>query len=165
MTQQTKGVRSRIMAAIDRNPALPDNAVARQVASEVGETALVSLAVERIERIIATERRKRMREVESALAASESESDPAEWSTVDTLLEEYRKAVIVEWTEELLAGQFATGDGKRVTWGKATVEQHVARIAMLTQNVRGNLDAIQRHEAAVVAIREAEATCLREAVG
>jgi len=157
-------IRPRIIEAVAANPGLPDHMLARKVAADVGEEALVLLATEQIERVIATERRRRIREIENASAEFDPVGNPAKWQAVDALLDEYRRAVIVEWTSELLSAEFATGDGRRVTWGEATIEQHVARIRLLTQNVRGNLDAIARHEAAIATITNSDADNLDEAV-
>lgn len=160
---RTVSVRAQIMQAIDANPDTSDEALARELASHIGHDALLALAVQHIERVIKGERRKRIRDEEEA--STGPGGDALQWSTVDALLEEYRKAVIVNWTAELLASEFAIGDGTRVTWGTATVEQHAARISMLTKNVRGNLDAIQRHEAAIATIKEQQAGNLAQAVG
>jgi len=157
-------IRSQIMRAIDEYPGVPDQLLAQHVAKEAGESALRSLALERIEQVIKGERRKRIRQVEIASTSGPREEDPGRWSAVDALLEEYAKAVIVDWTAELLASDFALGDGFRVTWGDATVQQHATRIMLLRQNVRGNLDTIQRHEAAIATINERGATSLAEAV-
>jgi hypothetical protein len=151
------------MRAIDENPGVPDGALARHVADTAGEPALMSFALERIEHVIRGERRKRTRQVEIANTAGHVEYS-GRWSAVDALLEEYRKAVIVDWTNELLAAEFALGDGVRVTWGNATAQQHATRIVLLRQNVRGNLDTIQRHEAAIAAITEKGVASLSEAV-
>lgn len=157
-------IRAQIMQAIDANPGIPDNLLARKVAADVGEEALIALATERIERVIAGERRKRIRETEGASAHSVPTRNSKKWATVRALLDEYRRVVIVEWTAELLDSEFAVGDGRRVTWGAATVDEHVARIRLLTSNVRGNLDAIARHEAAIRAIQESSTASLAEAV-
>lgn len=62
----------------------------------------------------------------------------------------------------LLAETFALGDGSRVSWGEATVEQHEQRIAMLAR-LRDGIDAtIARHRAAVEGIRAAGVKCLAD---
>lgn len=157
-------VRAQVMRAIDANPDLPHSVLARKVAIDIGEPALIALATQRIERMIAAERRKRVREIEDDSTDLGERADGAEWAVVDALLDEFRQAIIVDWTAELLGAEFALGDGRTVTWGKATPEQHVARIHLLAQNVRGNLVAIRRHEAALAAIAARGATCLELAV-
>mgnify|MGYP003584583271 FL=1 len=157
-------IRSQVMKAIDANPGLPHHMLARKVAADIGEEALIKLATERIERIIVTERRKRIRDLENDSTDDEGRGDPAKWAAVDALLEEFRSQVIVDWTADLLAAEFAVGDGTNVTWGRATTAQHLARISLLTKNARGNLSAIRRHEAALHAVTERGVTCLDEAV-
>ncbi len=68
------------------------------------------------------------------------------------MLEAYAEDLKMEWTQELLDAEFALGDGTRVTWGKATVEQHHKRMTMLSHNVESNLQAIKRHECAIADI-------------
>jgi hypothetical protein len=65
----------------------------------------------------------------------------------------------------LLPESFVLPDGRMVTWGQATVEDHEARIGWL----RGQMDAlgqdVDRHQQAVKLIREHGATCLAEIEG
>lgn len=58
--------------------------------------------------------------------------------------------------------KFALGDGTEVTWGDATVDQHLARIAMLERQVAGVSQTIERHRYAVDAIRKAGVSCLAD---
>lgn len=80
------------------------------------------------------------------------------------LFEEISERIRMSWSPELLAQEFALGDGTLTTWAAATIEQHERRITMLEQNIRGNGQAIQRHEAAVLEIMTARAETLAEAV-
>lgn len=156
-------IRTQVTRAIDANPGLPHHVLARKIAADIGEEGLVKLATERIERMIVSERRRRIRNLETDHTDSDGKGDPAKWAAVDALLEEFRTRVIVEWTNDLLASEFAVGDGTHVTWGDATREQHITRIGLLTRNARGNLEAIRRHESAVSTIAEHHgATCLNE---
>lgn len=68
----------------------------------------------------------------------------------------------MEWTAELLASTFAVGDGTRVTWADATVNQHEQRIALLARGIGGSIDTMKRHEAAVADILAAAAHTLGE---
>lgn len=79
------------------------------------------------------------------------------------LFDEISTRIKMAWSTELLAQEFALGDGTLTTWAMATIEQHEQRINMLAQNIRGNGVAIQRHEAAVIKIMEARAETLAEA--
>lgn len=161
--RSSTAIRSQVMQAIDAYPHLPDHLLARRVSEEAGDAALLAFATEQVEKFIKGERRKRIRNVEVASTTSYGNSNglPPQ-SAVAALLEEYRREVIVEWTTELLSAEFALGDGQRVTWGEATVDQHAMRIGLLTQNVRGNLDAIERHEAAIKAISDGGVSRLAE---
>jgi hypothetical protein len=81
------------------------------------------------------------------------------------LAEQLMERLHMEWNASLLASSFALGDGTQTTWGEATVEQHEQRIRMLEANIRGNGEALQRHEAAVISIMEARVSTLNQRVG
>lgn len=66
----------------------------------------------------------------------------------------------LEITEELLSSIFALGDGRRVTWGEATVEDHQKCIEMLQGNAAANIDTAAKHEAAIRMLSEAGAETL-----
>lgn len=65
-------------------------------------------------------------------------------------------------TRELLETFFALGDGIRVTWGSATIEQHEQRIAMLERNALGVIETAARHRAAVRVLRDSGRRSLAE---
>jgi hypothetical protein len=67
-------------------------------------------------------------------------------------IEEYATHIRLELTAELLGSEFALGDGRRVTWGDATVTDHDQRISMLIANASANAEAAARHRAAVMLI-------------
>lgn len=69
---------------------------------------------------------------------------------------------IVRWVRELLDSEFSLPDGSRVTWGTATIDDHLERIEMLHKNAVANLEAVTRHEAAVRALTGAGASTLSE---
>lgn len=159
------GIHADVVTAIDANPDLSHHLLARKVAANVGKESLIQLATERIERLIVSIRRRRARALESDHSAAKDtgvQAESAKWATVDALLEEFRHQVIVDWTADLLASEFAVGDGSLVTWGRATANQHRARVALLARNARGNLEAIRRHEAALTTIAESGVACLDE---
>lgn len=54
------------------------------------------------------------------------------------------------------------GDGTSVTWGKATIEQHEQRIAVLEKIRDGIDDTISRHREAISILQKAKAKCLEE---
>lgn len=77
-------------------------------------------------------------------------------------INEMARAIRLEVTEELLSTMFSIGDGERVTWGLATVEQHAARVQMLTGQAVGVTETASRHAAAIQMLKEGGATCLAE---
>lgn len=105
----------------------------------------------------------------------QAERDEKRWAEYEAAREEsnrriqqafddYKQELRMEWTKELLDSKFALPDGTMVTWGEATLEHHNLRIAMLSQNVEGNLQAIKRHEEAIRSIGEVnDAHCLDDA--
>lgn len=50
----------------------------------------------------------------------------------------------------------------RVTWGNATIQDHLARIAYLEAQVEGTVAAIDRHRLAIAEIKAAGVSCLNE---
>jgi hypothetical protein len=79
-------------------------------------------------------------------------------------LNEFRDACRYEWTQELLASEFALGDGRRVTWRDATEADHEQRIALQTRNAGAALEDAAMHTAAIETIRAAGVETLGEAV-
>lgn len=79
-----------------------------------------------------------------------------------TLIKDVEQQTRLDVTEELLNTVFALGDGVRVTWGEATVEQHLQRVALLSKNAVANIETAARHQAAVSLITQHGSTCLRE---
>ena len=63
---------------------------------------------------------------------------------------------------DLYRERFALGDGTSVTWGRATIEQHQQRIAMLEKLQAGIAATIERHRTAIRTIESAGATCLED---
>jgi hypothetical protein len=62
----------------------------------------------------------------------------------------------------VFAERFSLGSHEWVEWGKATIEQHKLRIAML-ERIRGGIDeTIERHREAIRLIEAHNATCLDE---
>ncbi len=61
-----------------------------------------------------------------------------------------------------LSTRFATGDGRFVLWGEATIDDHRMRMEMLTR-LRNGLDAtIARHQSAIDLLVESGARCLND---
>lgn len=158
---RSQSMRAEVLRAMERHPDVSAAALARHLRGELGDEKLIGFAVEQIERVVSRERRRAVRAIETRSQAG-STNDNEKWGIVEQLLEEYRREVIVDWTTELLNSEFALGDGTTTTWAAATVDQHLARIGLLERNVRGNLDAIQRHEAAIATITNNDVTSLSE---
>lgn len=57
-------------------------------------------------------------------------------------------------TKELLGSQFALGDGRITTWGKATIAEHQQRILLLKKNATANVEAAARHKAAIKLLKK-----------
>jgi hypothetical protein len=76
--------------------------------------------------------------------------------------ESVRQQARLELTAELLGASFALGDGRTVTWGEATLDDHEQRIELLFGNVSGNLATIAVHERAAELLRSAGASCLND---
>lgn len=65
---------------------------------------------------------------------------------------------------EVFRERFALGNGIRVEWGAATVEQHRQRISMLQTLQAGIGVTIHRHEQAITLIEDANVSCLDDLV-
>jgi hypothetical protein len=79
-------------------------------------------------------------------------------AVVDT----HAKRVRLETTAELLGTIFALGDGRRVTWGSATVADHQQRLDMLLQNATGIAETAALHRKAITMLTAAGAACLSQ---
>lgn len=62
----------------------------------------------------------------------------------------------------LLTSPFAVGNGRRVSWGEATVADHLERIAFLEHMRKGITQTIDRHRVAIEQIEAAGVSCLAE---
>jgi hypothetical protein len=74
-----------------------------------------------------------------------------------------RESWHVEWTRELLDAEFAVGDGTTTTWGNATREQHMARLALHERNAAAGIEGALRHREALDVLDSSGALCLNEA--
>ena len=84
------------------------------------------------------------------------------FSDLSGYVETFRQSVIVEYTAELLATHFGLPDGRRVTWGEATVAEHQARAEMFRRNSIENLAGCLRHEQAIKDLEVADCANLIE---
>lgn len=94
------------------------------------------------------------------------QNDPEEYArrygfgAILQAIEDVRTQTRLEVTAELLAASFALGDGRSVTWGDATVSDHLTRIELLRRQVMGGAETMARHEAAIDLIVSTGADCL-----
>jgi hypothetical protein len=77
-------------------------------------------------------------------------------------IEEAAKQVRLELGGDLLKSDFALGDGTRVSWGKATREQHQMRAQMMSTKSVSIAEDAARHLAAVRIMDESKADSLEE---
>lgn len=73
---------------------------------------------------------------------------------MDESMEEWKRKIQVEWTEELLGKTFQL-DGVEVAWGDATLEQHERRADWLKSHAAGTLETAGMHLKAIDALRGA----------
>jgi len=69
----------------------------------------------------------------------------------------------MEFTEAFLNSEFALGDGRRVTWGDATSEDHVSRINLMRKRIEGIEGDIELHESVLGILSDLGVSTLREA--
>lgn len=60
----------------------------------------------------------------------------------------------------ILTAKFALGNGERVTWGEATVEQHETRLRLIMANIKGLSETADRHRKAISLLRQTGAKCI-----
>lgn len=68
----------------------------------------------------------------------------------------------LELRRERLESTFPIGDGRRIAWSTATVDDHRARIEYLREHIAGVEHTIREHETAIDLITAAGVTCLAE---
>lgn len=68
----------------------------------------------------------------------------------------------VQNRKALVSGSFALGDGRRVSWGLATVDEHRERIAYLSKLRDGYNVTIRKHEDVIALILAHGVTCWAE---
>jgi hypothetical protein len=69
----------------------------------------------------------------------------------------------VEFTQAFLDSEFALGDGRRVTWGEATREDHMARIEYMRTRIESMDEDVHMHLRVLTVLENAGARTLREA--
>lgn len=145
---------------------------ARDVEHEAWRRSEEGIALAR-DRAEARRERKRYWEDRRAREAARLElerTDPAEarrlyptpWEAIADSIEEFRSQVRLELTVELLGTVIALGDGRKTTWGAASVDDHRQRMDLLTDQAVGTLETVVLHEKAIEMIEGAGAACLND---
>lgn len=147
-----------------------------EIASDVraqwrGKTRAAEEAAERQAREAALEVRRaspehkaRQRQMADEHEAAMAEIDRKFREGMQSALDQFRRHVIIEWTEELLDSGFALPDGTSTTWGDATAEQHQARADAMMRHATGEMASASRHLKAIDELKSNGAKCLRELV-
>lgn len=144
------------LAEYEANPRMaPRNTRAYRKWSETEEGK--EFEAERLARVAEEEEKDRLYDEDP-----EEYSNRYGWGYVRRQFDEWENRIRLKVTAELLSASFALGDGRTVTWGDATIEDHHTRIGLLQRQLIGTGDAIARHEAAVSMIVEAGVARLGE---
>lgn len=140
---------------VDRFPDEPSEVVAKRALAELDADAIVGLLTREIDHL----RRMNVLDLERAIqiAPRATTSDTGHRRRVerDDLAAPFRS---------LFGCPMALGDGKKVRFEEATVEQHRQRITMLTAMRSGIDRTIDLHRAAIDAITRARVTRISELV-
>lgn len=186
MSRYEKAVEKHIQAVRD---ATPDGMALAPVAfayvQQLDRSILERLATIMLSEAAADRDRSRTRVVEQAATRAvaqvqrEQAATSARWAKADAKreetmrelraelqrsIDEFKTALYVEWTEELLSSEFARPDGTRVTWGDATREDHELRVGMFTDNAMANMAGAARHQQALDELARAGAPNLNALV-
>lgn len=148
----TKNVYDIIREAIDAAPELSDQSIAINVLATVGVNGRASMTLTPVvAAAVETLRRAPVRQTERRVFGQARTLG----ETVD----------VVALRAELSAEFFSLGDGRRVRWGEATVEQHRERIDLLEKQIAGIRYTVDAHAQAIVEIEAAGVSCLDEIPG
>lgn len=110
---------------------------------------------------------------ELARQAAEERAAKARWDGIMQQIQDdiHDKAtaladqMVAEWTADLLASTFALPDGKRVTWGEATADQHRIRVNMLVKQAAGTTETAALHQKALQEMGQARVSRLADLAG
>jgi hypothetical protein len=141
---------------VEKYPKMVSSDLALKAIKEVPEM-LVAYIADRIDHLRRGDLRDReIQDVAPILRAMGSSAPPI-LSRRDLKTGEMRQIV-------LPVEPFSLGDGTKVSWADATIEQHMQRITILRKIAQGTEASIQRHKMAIKRIKAAGVTCLREAM-
>lgn len=110
---------------------------------------------------------ERLDKIAERVAAKDREREESyrlAWAKVDEAFSRLKNELRMEWTSELLGSEFALGDGTTTTWGDATREQHLLRMALHKRNAVAGMEGYARHAAALEEIERTGSANLREAL-
>jgi len=127
-------LRDKIVKALDPDPDVDAGLVAENLLGQVTKAELLPLLVDEVERV----QRTRVRLVERR-AFGQSVGGSA------AVVSQRARPRLTEVYGEV----FALYDGRRVSWGEATVEQHRERVERLRIQRQGLTRTIERHEEAI----------------
>jgi len=116
-------------------------------------------------REVTDDRLQEHRTARSEVEARELKESNAVIAKMALAIDTFASEMKMRWTAELLASEFAIGDGTKATWGEATVEQHRSRMAMHKSNAMAGMDGYARHAAAVRDLESTGARTLSEVTG
>lgn len=143
-----------IAAAMEGREFADPDELAADIAPTLSPDSVVEMLADYIRTVQRNLTRKRERAVFEAMA-----SGPEVRAAFDEA--QVRMANLHQSFAPLFRSIFVV-DGQRIEWGRATIEQHVARIRVLEKLSAGLQDTIERHRVAIAAIRTAGVTCLEE---
>ncbi len=135
-----------------------DNAIAKRVVDDIADVNWRDIVRPLVADQVRRYRRKRTRQIEATTIIGPRPAP--EGKGVKVIV---REAIDFELLR-LVTHSFFVGNGERVTWGAATVDQHEIRIDYMEQKRQGLARTIDKHRQAVAAIRSAEVTCLNDLV-
>lgn len=141
-------ISERIKAICHENPDAGSEDLAARLVEELGQDEIVAMIAQDID----TYRRNQVRTIEKTAFSQFFDVD----RRIDTSPETIARL------RDVFAEKFSLGKGLDVEWGKATVDQHRMRIAMLMKLRDGINQTIDRHERAIEIIESAGVTCLDE---
>ena len=126
-------LREKIMKALEADPAVDAEMVAENLLPQVAKRELLPLLVDEVE----SYQRRRVRQVERRVFGQPPSGSPSMTDRARPRL------------SEVYGEMFSTYDGRRVSWGEATVEQHRQRVERLRMQRHAIGQTIERHEDAI----------------
>ena len=136
-----------IEKAVEATPNLSDENIARKVLKEIGvATPQAMILLSAVASVVESWRRAPVRAIERKVFRRNG------GEAIDVA------ACRVDLADET----FALGDGRRVSWGEATIEEHRERATLLRKHLDGVHRTLEAHLVAIAAIEEAGVKCLNE---